>query len=116
MLVDDLTRLLQNANFTLSKRAFNALFGSGDKLMYRDLQEPSNLISLPSGREILLGQRSPMDDEGKNLVTSNIVEKNGTVYDVNQLIDKAEVDEKLKVKLSEELKTSKEKIRKNVNF
>ncbi|XP_054164443.1 cell division cycle and apoptosis regulator protein 1-like isoform X2 [Oppia nitens] len=106
VLSEDLTKLINNSNFTLSRRSFEKLVNNEDKVVYRDLSEPKELLPIVSSAVDLI-----KTNEGQSqLINAKIYEKNGTVYDINQLIDQSENDEKLKVKLNEELTVNQEKI------
>ena len=81
-----------------------------DKVQYRDLLEPKELIAIKNNVERIGGHNS--GEESSKTITAKIYEREGTVYNVEQLIDQSESDEKLKVKLNEELAANKEKISK----
>jgi len=106
-LSEDLAKLLNNANFTLSRRAFNLLVNSEEKVVYRDLNEPKQLLPFK-----ITNYKSHVNssEDSSNVNQVKIIEKNGTVYDVEKLIEQSESDEKLKVRLTEELAANKDKI------
>ena len=108
ILSEDLAKLLNNANFTLSRRAFNLLVNTEDKVQYRDLLEPKELITIKA-----IGAQDQQSSDGSpKALSAKIFEREGTIYDIEQLIDQSESDEKLKVRLNEELSANKEKISK----
>ncbi|CAG2104914.1 unnamed protein product [Medioppia subpectinata] len=108
ILADDLTKLLNNANFTLSRKAFNLLMSTEDKVLYRDLCEPKELLTVTKTTSAVNTQKA--DDDASQASNVRIYEKNGTVYDMELLIDQSEKDEALKVRLNEELIANQEKI------
>ncbi|CAG2174069.1 unnamed protein product [Oppiella nova] len=108
ILADDLAKLLNNANFTLSRRAFNLLVNTEDKVQYRDLCEPKQLLAVTKSNTS--SDQQNLSEDTSRTGNSRIYEKNGTVYDMDLLIDQSESDEKLKVRLNEELIVNQEKI------
>ena len=86
------------------------MVNSEDKVQYRDLVEPKDLISI-TNKVNRIGANS--GEESAKTITAKIYEREGTVYDIEQLIDQSESDEKLKVRLNEELAANNEKISKS---
>jgi hypothetical protein len=57
-----------------------------------------------------LKQKTNSENNENNEKKKKMIEKNGTLYNIEKLIEDSENDQKLKVKLSEELIANKEKI------
>lgn len=101
LFADDIIKLFSNCGYTLSKKVCTLLLGNEEKIEYRNLPEPREFLPIVNRNE---GKSS------ETLATGSIVERNGILYDINQLINQSEADEKLKVNLADEITLLKDKI------
>lgn len=110
---DDLNTVLNAVGFYLSRKVFSSLVGSlpesnSDRVNYREFQEPETILS----RKVCyptVSQRAsdttgqPLSDSASELL---IVERNSTQYNIDELIKQSEEDQKIKVRLNEQLSVS----------
>ncbi|RWS07592.1 hypothetical protein B4U79_16125 [Dinothrombium tinctorium] len=104
--VEDILRLFHNCNFPLSKKVWNALFGTEEKQYYRSLKEPPHVIDYFK----IYAENSSYSAPAANKEVGPIFTKDGNIYDVLQLISQSENDEKIKSDLRDKLTLGEEKI------
>lgn len=111
MPLDDLLCLLNCTGFPLSRKVFNALTNNEARLVYRDFSPPTTLI--PRYIEYPSVSMPPTATSTTSVSVINgplIVERNYTQYNIDELIKQSEADQKLKVRLNEELASSTSKV------
>lgn len=108
--VDDLQKLLSCCGVNFSKRTWTYMFGSGDKIKYRNFKEPSKVYSFATIEQKVNKQltgKSSADQPVKN----SLYVKDGSVFDIDKLIAQSESDERTKVELKDRLKLAEDTIR-----
>ena len=120
MPADDLISLLNATGFPLSRKVFNGLTtaNGSDRVAYRDYMPPVSLVDrMPDYPAVSLATAAATSNSAATCnVTSGasdgplIVERNAIQYNVDELIKQSEADQKLKVRLNEEVASSHTKI------
>lgn len=107
--VDDLQKLFSCCGVSFSKRTWTYMFGSGDKIKYRNFKEPSKVYSFAAIKQ--LANKQPSSSAGEQEVKTSLYVKDGSVFDIDKLIAQSESDEKLKAELKDRLKLAEDTIR-----
>lgn len=109
---DDLLSLLNSTGYALSRKVLTGLTtaNGSDRIQYREYQPPSALVD----RVLHYPSISSLTSSSVNASDATegvlIVERNSTQYNVDELIKQSEVDQKVKVRLNEDLLSSTSKI------